>query len=346
LRPNNETTDTGTEPVSSVLEPYQAVVTEVGNTTPPADYEAWRQLYGDFSLTKPEGMDTNTWQVGQALYNLYNANQQSNTNYQSQVGQINTQEDFQNQQAYILSQKVLKYLQLGNQAQGMQGVAAGDRIALQNNYLNQLGAIGTEYGNLRNEANSTLQSNNQTANQTAQSQLSSIYGNQALQEQQTAATEEAQVLYNQQRIADAVAGRLAEMAAGFNVDEATGNYSYEDYKQLEDCYNANKDRIDVSSQEYIDFILQNNYPHNEEGTATGTTEMTEVLDGRRTTTFNGVEYKVTGVKMKAATKDLPGGVKNGDIIDYTGYTGSQFSTKMTIKALYYDGYLYEVSKVG
>ena len=114
--------------------------------------------------------DYNTWQAGQTLYDLYNTEKQAGEAYGQRIGDIDKQADFQNQQAYILAQKLQKYLGLTASAQGQKGIAAGDLIAANADYQNRLGSIASEMQGYRQDA----EAGKQTALSTAKKSSAAI----------------------------------------------------------------------------------------------------------------------------------------------------------------------------
>ena len=247
-----------------------------------SDFEKWyienlgTQYTGQDFLTKPEDMDAATWAVGQTLYNLYNTNKQTDTALANQTAQINAQQDYATQQAAIMNEKLQKYLKMAYAAQGAQ-IPGGDLIAAQNNYVNQLGQIGSEYAGLKTQAEQQAAATKQTAQSAAQQGLATIYGQQAERAAQTEGAESEQTAYIQQLIGTRVASKLDEMFGQFEVNEETGKISWEDYQTMAEYYEQNKDRLDKATQEYLEYLLESEYEHDPEPKEVETKEQDGVV---------------------------------------------------------------------
>jgi hypothetical protein len=64
--------------------------------------------------------------------------------YKDALSGFDQQANIQSQEAYILNQKMAKYLGQQNTAMGVNGLTASDQIGLQNNFISQLGNINQQ----------------------------------------------------------------------------------------------------------------------------------------------------------------------------------------------------------
>jgi hypothetical protein len=275
-------------------------------------------------------MDYNTWQTGQTLYNLYNTEKQAGEAYGQRIGAIDKQADYQNQQAYILAQKLQKYLGLTAAAQGQKGIAAGDLIAAQTDYQNRLAGIATTAEGYRQEAHDTKQNVLSAAQSGTQNQLSQLYAQQEAGEtanqEQRYATETA----NQERWYATVLGTIENKAGLLEVNEDTGAYSYEDWQSLWKLYEDNKGKMSESQQQMMEFYLKN-IDHEDE-IEVGEEETSRAnRSGMAGQTING--WVVTNDNKLKATDEAQNTLKNG-------------ATKRMWDAtfVYYNGYWYPAKK--
>ena len=321
----------------------------------PKQYSQFEQWYmdnygaefgGDFSVTKPDDMDYNTWQTGQTLYDLYNTEKQAGEAYGQRIGDIDKQADFQNQQAYILAQKLQKYLGLTASAQGQKGIAAGDLIAANADYQNRLGSIASEMQGYRQDAEAGKQTALSTAKSQAQQSLAEIYGRQA----QSAAQEETQVgmqtAAEQEQWHYNIDNVINQKLGAIQVDKKTGEYSAEDWQSVWDLYEQNKGKLSESQQQMMEFYL-NNLDHEEaveeaeEETVVVADEsiskeqLSEFKKGKKTFVINGVEYVTRN--GNATTSSLIAGKKKFDNGDYyKAGNGKEY--------VYYNGWLYWIKR--
>ena len=288
-------------------------------------FEDWyKQQYGaefggEFSAVKPEGMDYNTWQTGQTLYNLYNTEKQTGEAYGQRIGEIDKQADFQNQQAYILAQRLQKYLGLTAAAQGQKGIAAGDLIAAQTDYQNRLAGVATAAEGYRQEAYDTKQNAITAAQSGTQEQLSQLY-----------AQQEASGTADQEQWYATVLGTIENKAGLLEVNEDTGAYSYEDWQSLWKLYEDNKGKMSESQQQMMEFYLKN-IDHEDE-IEVGEEETSRAnRSGMAGQTING--WVVTNDNKLKATDEAQNTLKNG-------------ATKRMWDAtfVYYNGYWYPAKK--
>lgn len=82
---------------------------------------------------------------------------QLDKSYQSSLGQFDQMAAQQSQEAYILNQRMAKYLGNQNTAMGVNGLTASDQIGLQNNYVSQLGQINQQRDINKSNAFSNMQ---------------------------------------------------------------------------------------------------------------------------------------------------------------------------------------------
>jgi len=303
-------------------------------------FEDWyKQQYGaeyggEFSAAKPEGMDYNTWQTGQTLYNLYNTEKQTGEAYGQRIGEIDKQADFQNQQAYILAQRLQKYLGLTAAAQGQKGIAAGDLIAAQTDYQNRLAGIATTAEGYRQEAHDTKQNVLSAAQSGTQNQLSQLYAQQEAGEtanqEQRYATETA----NQERWYATVLGTIENKAGLLEVNEDTGAYSYEDWQSLWNIYEDNKGKMSESQQQMMEFYLKNIDHEGEEDSDGGVSEATlsEFIKSKTTMEINGKEYSHPRGAQVRATVLTKKTLADGDY--YKADNGKEY--------IYYNKFLYRI----
>ena len=342
------------------LSAYRKIAPGKAVTKPPQSYqpqsssnfEDWyKQNYGaefggEFSPVKPDDMDYNTWQAGQTLYDLYNTEKQAGEAYGQRIGDIDKQADFQNQQAYILAQKLQKYLGLTASAQGQKGIAAGDLIAANADYQNRLGSIASEMQGYRQDAEAGKQTALSTAKSQAQQSLAEIYGRQA----QSAAQEETQVgmqtAAEQEQWYYNIDNVINQKLGAMQVDKKTGEYSAEDWQSVWDLYEQNKGKLSESQQQMMEFYL-NNLDH-EEAAEEGEEETVVVADesiskeqlsefkkGKKTFVINGVEYVTRN--GNATTSSLIAGKKEFDNGDYyKAGNGKEY--------VYYNGWLYWIKR--
>ena len=331
------------------LSAYRKIAPGKAVTKPPQSYqpqsssnfEDWyKQNYGaefggEFSPVKPDDMDYNTWQAGQTLYDLYNTEKQAGEAYGQRIGEIDKQADFQNQQAYILAQKLQKYLGLTASAQGQKGIAAGDLIAAQTDYQNRLAGVASTAEGYRQEAYDTKQNAITAAKSGTQDRLSQLYA------QQETVAEQLQAQQNSV-YQTAVANTLAQMAAGFEVDEDTGEYKAEDYEKLVAYYDKNKNHLDQTAQEYIEFMLENDYPH---GTPTNIEEATaadisEFIQGEISMKINGKLYKRVETTQPTQIGILTDVVQANSLTDEELTNGQYYRHTDGKEYIYYNRKLY------
>ena len=286
-------------------------------------FEDWyKQNYGaeyggEFSFVKPEGMDYNTWQTGQTLYNLYNTEKQAGEAYGQRIGAIDKQADYQNQQAYILAQKLQKYLGLTAAAQGQKGIAAGDLIAAQTDYQNRLAGIASAAEGYRQEAYDTKQNAITAAKSGTQERLAQLYA-----QQESSGTADQEQWYA--TVLGTIENKLGPMQIA---NEDTGAYSYEDWQSLWKIYEDNKGKMSKSQQQMMEFYLKN-IDHEEEVAEDEIGVGKKSLDGK---------YVVSSGESKKANQATQKKYKNGDFVANMGNTGG-------IGWIYFDGYLYPAKK--
>ena len=323
----------------------------------PKQYSQFEQWYmdnygaefgGDFSVTKPDDMDYNTWQTGQTLYDLYNTEKQAGEAYGQRIGDIDKQADFQNQQAYILAQKLQKYLGLTASAQGQKGIAAGDLIAANADYQNRLGSIASEMQGYRQDAESGKQTALSTAKSQAQQSLAEIYGRQAqsdeqrkLLEEQSQAQEETRVgmqtAAEQEQWYATVLGTIENKLGPMQVaNEDTGAYSYEDWQSLWKLYEDNKGKMSESQQQMMEFYLKN-IDHEDEievGEEETLHEVTlsDFIKSKTNMVINGKEYYHPRNLQIRATLVTNKTLADGDY--YKAGNGKEY--------IYYDKFLYRI----
>ena len=307
------------------------------------EFESWyldqfgEEYNGNFSASKPDDMDYNTWQTGQTLYNLYNTEKQAGEAYGQRIGAIDKQADYQNQQAYILAQKLQKYLGLTAAAQGQKGIAAGDLIAAQTDYQNRLAGIATTAEGYRQEAHDTKQNVLSAAQSGTQNQLSQLYAQQEAGEtanqEQRYATETA----NQERWYETVLGTIENKAGLLEVNEDTGAYSYEDWQSLWKLYEDNKGKMSESQQQMMEFYLKN-LDHEEavedETSDGGLDEVTlrDFIKSKTNMVINGKEYSHPLNVQIRATLITKKTLADGDY--YKADNGKEY--------IYYNKFLYRI----
>lgn len=305
-----------------------------------SEFERWymehlgEQYTGQEFLTKPEDMDAATWAVGQTLYNLYNTEKQTDTALENQKKQIDIQQDYATQQAAIMNEKLQKYLKMAYAAQGAQ-VPGGDLIAAQNNYLNQLGQIGTEYTGLKTQAEQEAALAKQTAQGTAQQNLATIYGQQGSQEEQE--KEQQKLIYQ-----SAIENTLAQMASGFEVDEETGEYKAEDYEKLMEYYLKNKEYLDETAQKYIEFVLENDYPHENAPSIdeADSADISEFIQGKTSMGINGKLYRRVEIDQPQQVGVRADVIKASLLTDKKLTNGQYYKHTDGNEYIYYNGKLY------
>jgi hypothetical protein len=312
------------------------------------EFESWyldqfgEEYNGNFSASKPDDMDYNTWQTGQTLYNLYNTEKQAGEAYGQRIGAIDKQADYQNQQAYILAQKLMKYLGLTASAQGQKGIAAGNLIAAQTDYQNRLAGIATTAEGYRQDAVSGKQTALSTAKSQAQQSLAEIYGRQAQSDEQRKLLEEQSQAQEETRVGMQTAAeqeqwyyiidnvinqKLGPMQVA---NEDTGAYSYEDWQSLWNIYEVNKGKLSESQQQIMEFYLKN-IDHEDE-IEVGEEETSSANgSGMAGQTING--WVVTNDNKIKVSDEAQKTLKNG---------ATQRMWDMTF--VYYNGYWYPAKK--
>ena len=137
--------------------------------------------------------------------------------------EINTEEDKAKQAAYIDYQKLMKYLNFANAAQGGGTLTAGDQIEAQNNYQSQLRAIEGQYKNENNDEETIAQQE--------------YWGN-------------------------LLRATIDRKLDNFEVNEETGTISAEDWQSLWTLYEGKKTKMSEFQQEVMEFYL-NTIDHDE-----------------------------------------------------------------------------------
>lgn len=280
-------------------------------------------------------MDYNTWQTGQTLYDLYNTEKQTGEAYGQRIGDIDKQADFQNQQAYILAQKLQKYLGLTAAAQGQKGIAAGDLIAAQTDYQNRLAGITSAAEGYRQDAYDTKQNAITAAQTGTQDRLSQLY-----------AQQEARGTVDQEQWYATVLGTIENKIPSLQVNDDSGAYSYEDWQSLWKIYEDNKGKMSKSQQQMMEFYLKN-IDHEEvveeaeEETVVVADEsiskeqLSEFKKGKKTFVINGVEYVTRN--GNATTSSLIAGKKKFD-------NGEYYKAGNGKEYIYYNGWLYWIKR--
>jgi hypothetical protein len=266
-------------------------------------------------------MDYNTWQTGQTLYNLYNTEKQTGEAYGQRIGEIDKQADFQNQQAYILAQRLQKYLGLTAAAQGQKGIAAGDLIAAQTDYQNRLAGVASTAEGYRQEAYDTKQNAITAAKSGTQDRLSQLY-----------AQQEASGTADQEQWYATVLGTIENKAGLLEVNEDTGAYSYEDWQSLWKLYEDNKGKMSESQQQMMEFYLKNIDHEDETSDGGGEATLSEFLKAKTNMEINGKEYsRVRGVQIRATS------VTNKTFAD-----GDYYKADNGKEYIYYNKFLYRI----
>lgn len=151
--------------------------------------------------------------AGQTLQNLYGSVEQNH----SVTPEINTQEDLAKQSAYIDYQKLMKYLNFANAAQGGGTLTAGDQIEAQNNYQSQLRSIESQYKDDTSDEETAVQQD---------------YWNSLLRD------------------------TIDQKLGNFEVNEETGTISADDWNSLWSLYESKKSKMSAFQQEVMEFYLE------------------------------------------------------------------------------------------
>lgn len=246
----------------SNLSRYQKVIPEEAiNPSKPAKSLTSNQSY-DEDIVKGSGKTaTPVTASGQTLQNLYGKVAET-----SGVGQeINTEKDAAKQAAYVDYQRLMKYLNFANAAQGGQTLTAGDKIQAENNYQSQLMNIDKMY----------------KPNETGE--------------------DEAVIAEQQEYWNSLLRDTIDQKMGNFEVNEDTGAISAEDWKSLWTLYEGKKDKMNEFQQEVMEFYL-NTIDHDAETAEVVTKQGNKV---QSQTQGNGVAQQSDWVIAGAALKASP-----------------------------------------